>query len=260
VKIVRLAVALLSAAAAWAQMSVSGSQPVTTLDTAPAAQSIAALNGTAAVVLAGQHGAGLLVSGTWSATLTPEISFDGGSTWASTFFYLPNSGQVAATATQNGSYTILCAGGASNARVRASAYTSGTVTATLRATAGLPGIAMVAGSDGTNTHSLATDSSGRLTLAGSSGANITAAATTTVKGSAGVLRRVLVGTGVASATVKLFNVASGACSGTPGSGAAGVITLPSTLSNPFALEINQAFSAGICVVTSGATNVIVVFD
>ena len=120
--------------------------------------------------------------------------------------------------------------------------------------------AIVGGSDGANLRSLATDASGRLVLGGSSGINITAAATTTVKGTAGILRRVVVGTGVASATVKLFNVAAGSCSGTPGSGASGVITLPSTLTNPFSLELNQTFSAGICVVTSGATNVIVIFD
>jgi hypothetical protein len=43
-------------------------------------------------------------------------------------------------------------------------------------------------------------------------------------------------------------------------GAAAVITLPSTLTNPFSLEFNQSFSAGICVVTSGATNIVVIFD
>jgi hypothetical protein len=96
--------------------------------------------------------------------------------------------------------------------------------------------------------------------AGSSGTNITAAATTTVKATTGILRRIVVGTGVASATVKLFNIAGASCSGTPGSGAAGVITLPSTLTNPFSLEFNQVFSTGICVVTSGATNISVIFD
>jgi len=39
-----------------------------------------------------------------------------------------------------------------------------------------------------------------------------------------------------------------------------VITVPSTLGNAVSLEINQTFSAGICVVTSAATNVIVIFD
>jgi len=49
-------------------------------------------------------------------------------------------------------------------------------------------------------------------------------------------------------------VARASCTGTPGSGAAGrVITLPSTVTNPFSLELNQTLHAGgYCVVTSGA--------
>jgi hypothetical protein len=255
-----LALALLCVSAVPAQMSVSGNLPVMTPDTAPAAQSITAQNGTATVTLAGQASAGVVLTGTWTATLTPELSFDGGATWVATFFYQPNLGLIAPTAGSNGSYTISCSGGASHARVRAGAFTSGSITASLRAGASRPVAVVTAGSDGASIHSLLTDTSGRLVLAGSSGTNITTAATTTVKGSAGVLRRMLIGTGVASATVKLFNVASGSCSGTPGSGAAGVITLPSTLGNPFSLELNQTFSAGICVVTSGAANLTVIFD
>lgn len=267
--------ALVCAHAALAQLSVSGSAPVSTPDTAPASQSITALNGTAQVTLSGQAGAGVTVSGTWTATLTPEISFDGGTTWAATFFKIPNTAQYVSTVAANGPYGIVCAAGASHARVRASAFTSGTVTVVLRAgqaqSAGdlftgpvgsaAPAVsAQVGGSDGANLRALSTDSSGRLVIAGSSASNITAAATTTVKGTAGILRRIVVGTGVASATIKLFNVAAASCSGTPGSGAMGVITLPSTLANPFTLEFNQTFSAGICVVTSGATNINVIFD
>jgi hypothetical protein len=255
-----LALALLFACAGLAQLSVSGSRPVTVLDTTPAAQSITAVNGTAVISLAGQAGAAVTLTGTWTATLTPELSFDGSSTWISTFFYQPGSGQNVATVAANGSFTILCSAGASHARVRASAFTSGTITASLRAASIDPAIRLSAGSDGTNIRTLLTDSSGRLVAAGSSGANITTATTTAVKGTAGVLRRVVIGTGVTSATVKLFNVAAGSCSGTPGSGAAGVITVPSTPGNPVSLEINQAFSAGICVVTSAATNLIVIFD
>jgi hypothetical protein len=259
-KIAGLALALSCASMGLAQLSVSGSQPVTIPDTAPAAQSIAALNGTAAIPLAGQAGAAVTLAGTWTATLTPELSFDGGSSWVSTFFYQPGSGQNIATVVSNGSYTILCSAGASHARVRASAFTSGSITASLRAAATRPPVTLSAGSDGTNIRSLLTDSSGRLVAAGSSGTNITTATTTAVKGTAGVLRRLVIGTGVANATVKLFNVASASCSGTPASGAAGIVTVPSTLGNPVSLEINQTFSAGICVVTSAATNVIAIFD
>jgi hypothetical protein len=270
-----LLTALLCAPAAIGQLNVSGNFPVSTLDTAPASQSITSLNGTAQVALAGQGGAGVTLSGAWTATVTPEISFDGGTTWAATFFKAPATAQFVTTVASNGAYAMVCATGASHVRVRASTFTSGTITVVLRAgqarevpslyagpagSTAPPVSAMVGGSDGANWRSLATDTSGRLGLAGSSGTNITTATTTAVKATAGILRRIVVGTGVASATVKLFNVASASCSGTPGSGAAGVITLPSTLANPFTLEFNQTYSAGICVVTSGATNLIVIFD
>ena len=266
---------MLAAQVALAQLNVSGSFPVATLDTAPASQSITALNGTAQLALAAQAGAGVTLTGTWTATVTPEISFDGGTTWVATFFKIPNTSQYVATVAANGPYGIVCASGASHARVRASAVTSGTITVALRAgqardfpslfagptgSATPPVTAIVGGSDGASLRALATDTSGRLALGGSSGTNITAAATTAVKGTPGILRRIVVGTGVASATVKLFNVAAASCSGTPGSGAAGVMTLPSTLGNPFSMEFNQTFSAGICVVTSGATNITVIFD
>jgi hypothetical protein len=88
-----LIITLVMAGAALAQMSVSGSMPVTILDTAPAAQSIAALNGVAAVALSGQAGAAVTLSGTWTATLSPELSFDGGTTWAATYFYQPGVGR-----------------------------------------------------------------------------------------------------------------------------------------------------------------------
>jgi len=259
----------------FAQLNVSGNFPVSTLDTAPAAQSITALNGAAQVALAGQTGASVTLSGTWTATLTPELSFDGGTTWVATFLRIPNTAQYVSTVSANGPYTIVSASGASHARVRASAFTSGTVTAALRASqardpaalfTGPAGIAapqaaaLVGGSDGANLRALSTDTSGRPVLAGSSGSNITSATTTTVKATAGILRRIVVGTGVASATIKLFNIAGASCSGTPGSGAMGVVTLPSTLASPFHIEFNQTFSAGICVVTSGATNVTVIFD
>lgn len=94
----------------------------------------------------------------------------------------------------------------------------------------------------------------------SSAAVIATATTTAVKATAGTLRRITVGTQVAAATIKLFNVASASCSGTPPSGASGVLTLPATVGIPFSLEYQQSFSAGICVVTSGATNLTVSFD
>ena len=39
-----------------------------------------------------------------------------------------------------------------------------------------------------------------------------------------------------------------------------LIVFAATLTNPFTLEFNQVFSNGICIVTSGATNISVIFD
>jgi len=89
---------------------------------------------------------------------------------------------------------------------------------------------------------------------------ITAAATTAVKATAGTLRRISVTTQVASATIKLFDLASASCTGTPSTNPKGVLTLPATISNPFTLEFQQAFANGICVLTSGATNLTVIYD
>lgn len=233
-----LAALLLCGHVAFAQLSTSGNAPVATPDTAPVSQSITALNGAAQISLGGQASVSVTLTGTWVAVITPELSFDGGATWIATYFRLPAIGQIQNTVSAIGSYAIVTVGGASHARVRASAFTSGTITAALRASQA---------SDVTQ-------------VIGSTGANITAAATTAVKATSGILRRVIVGTGVASATIKLFNVAGASCTGTPGSGASGIVSLPATLGNPFTLEFNQIFNAGICVVTSGATNITIVFD
>src|SRR5260221_14443296 len=84
-----LAFTLLFASAGLAQLSVSGSQPVTVLDTAPAAQSIAALNGAAAISLAGQAGAAVKLTGKWPGGIAPRLSFGWGATLAAPFFFPP---------------------------------------------------------------------------------------------------------------------------------------------------------------------------
>jgi len=97
-------------------------------------------------------------------------------------------------------------------------------------------------------------------LVASSATVITAAATTAVKATAGTLRRVTVTTEVASATIKLFDLASASCTGTPSTNPKAVLTLPATVGNPFTVEFQQGFANGICVLTSGATNLTVIFD
>lgn len=89
---------------------------------------------------------------------------------------------------------------------------------------------------------------------------ITAAATTAVKATAGTLRRITVTTEVVSATIKLFDLASASCTGTPSTNPKAVLTLPATISNPFTVEFQQSFANGICVLTSGATNLTVIYD
>lgn len=94
----------------------------------------------------------------------------------------------------------------------------------------------------------------------SNSAMIIAAATTAVKATAGTLRRITVTTEVASATIKLFDLASASCTGTPSTNPKAVLTMPATVANPFTVEFQQAFANGICVLTSGATNLTVIYD
>lgn len=86
-------------------------------------------------------------------------------------------------------------------------------------------------------------------------ANITAAATTTVKSGNGTLAALSINTFVASATITIYDSLAG-------SGAKiGAITLPSTITGdaPVVLPFNLAFSIGLTIVTSGATDITVTF-
>jgi len=106
---------------------------------------------------------------------------------------------------------------------------------------------------------LNTSASGVLVI-GSSNAAVASTSATAVKATAGTVRRLIVGTGVASATVKLFDLASASCTGSP-SGAKATLTLPSTLNNPFAIEVNASFTSGICVQDSSASLLLtVIYD
>jgi hypothetical protein len=128
-------------------------------------------NDTAIVDVRGQIGAGVqIASGTLEATIVPELSLDGGTTWVASYFADPATGRVHTNLvlTNPSSATaraILLIGGATHARVRVSSFTSGSASATLRtsqavspdATQGVDGQAIppaaviIGGSDGTNT-------------------------------------------------------------------------------------------------------------
>jgi hypothetical protein len=115
-------------------------QPVAEADVGGTLGAIGALNATASVAMAGQSGAGVLIAvGTLIGTVTPEISYDYGTNWKATSFFdstaqTTSANVVFASANPNTQLTIITPGGVTNARVKVSAYTSGTANATLRAT------------------------------------------------------------------------------------------------------------------------------
>jgi len=130
-----------------------------------------ALNAAATITLAGQIGVGMqLAAGTLIGTIVPELSIDGGTTWFSTYFDDPATGSKSSSIVFSSSNTatartIVGAGGASSARVRVSAFTSGTATCNVRASTindpsvlfaaadggvAPPVVAVIGGTDGTN--------------------------------------------------------------------------------------------------------------
>lgn len=98
-----------------------------------------ALNAAASVSLTGSAGAAIQLSaGTLIGTIVPEASYDGGTTWVNTLFMDPSTGvystQIVFSASNTALTKAIISGiGASNARVRVSAFTSGTATANIRA-------------------------------------------------------------------------------------------------------------------------------
>ena len=118
-----------------ASVSISGTPTVNVNGAdSTASISISALNGAATVTQSGYYGAGCLLSGTWVGTVVAEWSADGGTTWSQTYFVNLATNAPSLTETGTGTYSIMVPGGAGSVRVRCSAYTSGTITGTLRAT------------------------------------------------------------------------------------------------------------------------------
>lgn len=125
---------------------------------------------------------------------------------------------------------------------------------------------MAAISDGTNTQRVS-----QTTFAASNGntgvgvvaveeagrpyVNITTATTTTVKSTKGFLHSIIINTLVASATITIFDNTTG--TGTK----IGTITLPSTITGDPASSLiyDLSFSTGLTIVTSGATDITVVY-
>lgn len=104
--------------------------------------------------------------------------------------------------------------------------------------------AAINGIDGTGKGVTATE------VGGSTFVEITTATSTTVKGSAGTLHKVIVNTGVAAATIKIYNALS--ATGTP-------FTITCSGTAPFEITYDTWMSTGIFVVTSGATDVTITY-
>lgn len=131
----------------WDRLQVDGSKNLKincAAGCSAAADTTASLSGMTSngaatqIVLSGTNSVSVLLSGTWAATITPEVSTDGGTTWVATRFYNVNTHTPSNTVTTNGTYDIVGTGGKSHARVRITSYTSGTVTGNLRATSQAP--------------------------------------------------------------------------------------------------------------------------
>jgi hypothetical protein len=112
---------------------------ITEADVTAGPTALGSLNAAISIAVAGETNAGLmLAAGTLVGTIVPEVSLDGGTTWVATFFDDPVTGNIVSSIVFGSSNTvttrsIVSVGGASNMRVRVSAYTSGTANASLRA-------------------------------------------------------------------------------------------------------------------------------
>lgn len=99
----------------------------------------------ATVVIEGRESVSATVSGTWSGTLTPEVSATpncedwryGSAAWTAVGLY-SSAGVRSATTTANGTFLITPVAGHRCARLRMSSYASGTATVVLRASAAPP--------------------------------------------------------------------------------------------------------------------------
>ena len=91
--------------------------------------------------------------------------------------------------------------------------------------------------------------------------HITTATDTIAASNAGaVLHSVTLNTYVASETIKLYDIASTSCTGTPSGTLIGTITMPSTITStaPITLIYDATATNGVCVVTSSTADVTVV--
>jgi hypothetical protein len=159
-----------------AKLSQASQTPTNT-----ATGALGALNAVVSVSLNGCKTVGFqLAAGTLIGTIIGQLSFDGGTTWTNSYFELPITGNIVSSivfASSNAatSGAIVGAGGATNAQVIVSAYTSGTANITVSATmddniANLtqsspgavlpPNAHFIGGTDGTNLRGISATAAG----------------------------------------------------------------------------------------------------
>lgn len=186
-------------------VSLSPNSPAPAIADVTATGALGALNAAVTVTIPGLNTVGMqLAAGTLIGTITPQYSYDGGTTWNPTYFTDPGVGTLNSTIVFGSSNTatsrmIIVPGGAGEVRVAVTAYTSGTANITLRASSvesiislsgGTPGlpippvITQVGGSDGTNLRAVLTDTSGRVIVNQGIAGTLANGAETAVAGSA----------------------------------------------------------------------------
>lgn len=118
--------------------STTNPLPVAGLADATASGSLAALNATVALSLAGGYSAAAAqITGTWVGTITFEASLDG-TTWSAINAVSSSASSPQTTTTANGLYR-LTPGGVQQIRANMSAFTSGSASILFRASTGVGG-------------------------------------------------------------------------------------------------------------------------
>lgn len=119
------------------KLRVTGGGNATETTTTGTVTSAAGASSYVVGAVSGAPGISFQLLGTWTATLIFEVSNDGGTTYYQVDAYDVGNDKLVASPTANGLYLLLVEG-CSHARVRATAYTSGTVNVTAFGGAGVP--------------------------------------------------------------------------------------------------------------------------
>lgn len=95
-------------------------------------------NASTSLALVGTNSVAATLSGTWVGTVTPYVSANNETTYVAAQFLNPTTQAFSASATANGTYSIIGTGGMTHVKLVLSPYTSGTVTGNLSATSQAP--------------------------------------------------------------------------------------------------------------------------